>query len=200
MQHPSWTASVKKHYDYDSLAELQEYWLAWVSAGSNSVEKFAKAKPSPVRPANVAGVDALAGRTVQASAQASAPASTIAPTAQSALSDLALLGSQRAEPIDSNPTALASTVAQGWYARKRLEAQNPAGREIAPRGQLSKVGTPMVPPSVRQSGPYQSAHPQPEQPISRSPQRSRAPQFSGPSGPQFRIIDGGTGNVANRFR
>jgi len=41
-QHPSWTANIQKYYGYDTLAELQEYWLAWVEAGSGSVARFAK--------------------------------------------------------------------------------------------------------------------------------------------------------------
>jgi hypothetical protein len=190
MQHPSWTANVKKHYEYDSLAELQEYWLAWVSAGSNSVEKFAKSKPAAVQPASIAAVDPLAGRTVQASA--------IAPRAQSTPADLALRGPESSAYADSNATALASTVTQGWYARKRQEAQTPSGREIAPEGRLSTVSTPMVPPSVRRSGPYQSAHPQPERQISRAPVISQVPQFS--PAPRYRILDGETGNVTSRFR
>ena len=59
MQHPSWTANIKKHYQYDSLAELQEYWLAWVAAGSGPVEKFAK-----VQPARTPAVASLASNTV----------------------------------------------------------------------------------------------------------------------------------------
>jgi hypothetical protein len=42
MRHPSWTDNIRKHYGYNSLAELQQYWLAWVSDGSGSVAKFAK--------------------------------------------------------------------------------------------------------------------------------------------------------------
>ncbi len=42
MKHPSWTDNVKRYYGYDSLKELQDYWLAWVSQGGGPVEKFAK--------------------------------------------------------------------------------------------------------------------------------------------------------------
>jgi len=43
MQNPSWTDSIRRHYGYDSLAELQEQWLGWVSVGNGPVERFAKA-------------------------------------------------------------------------------------------------------------------------------------------------------------
>lgn len=43
MRHPSWTDNVREHYGYDSLAELQDYWLSWVAAGSGPVERFVKA-------------------------------------------------------------------------------------------------------------------------------------------------------------
>ncbi|TWT93145.1 hypothetical protein Pla100_44620 [Neorhodopirellula pilleata] len=52
MQRPSWTANVQKHYGYDSLGELQEYWLSWVEAGSGPVAQFAKAKPQDSTPQN----------------------------------------------------------------------------------------------------------------------------------------------------
>ena len=40
MQHPSWTANVRRHYQYESLAELQKYWVDWVSSGSGPVRPF----------------------------------------------------------------------------------------------------------------------------------------------------------------
>jgi len=53
MKHPSWTSNIQKHYGYDSLAELQDYWLSWVAGGSGPVEKFAKnsAQPPAAQPA-----------------------------------------------------------------------------------------------------------------------------------------------------
>lgn len=42
MRHPSWTKNVRKHYGYESLAELQTYWLAWVRQGSGPVNRFVK--------------------------------------------------------------------------------------------------------------------------------------------------------------
>ncbi len=46
MRHPSWTDNIRRHYGYASLAELQQYWLAWVSAGSGEVTKYAKTQPA----------------------------------------------------------------------------------------------------------------------------------------------------------
>ena len=42
-----WTDAVRRNYGYESLAELQEYWLAWVADGSGSVEQYAK-RDTPV--------------------------------------------------------------------------------------------------------------------------------------------------------
>ena len=47
MQHPSWTDNIRRHYGYASLAELQQYWLSWVSAGSGDVALYAKTQPAP---------------------------------------------------------------------------------------------------------------------------------------------------------
>ncbi|MGV3483466.1 MAG: hypothetical protein ACO1RT_03500 [Planctomycetaceae bacterium] len=76
MQRPSWTENVRKHYGYESLAELQEQWLAWVSAGNGPVDRFAKVN---VRPQQAPGGVALAA--------ASSGASPAAPAARVASAD-----------------------------------------------------------------------------------------------------------------
>jgi hypothetical protein len=43
MARRSWTQAVQVHYEYESLKELQDYWLAWVADGSKDVTQFAKA-------------------------------------------------------------------------------------------------------------------------------------------------------------
>ena len=47
MRNPSWTDNIRRHYGYASLAELQQYWLAWVSEGCGEVTKYAKTEPQP---------------------------------------------------------------------------------------------------------------------------------------------------------
>jgi len=47
MRNPSWTENIRQHYGYASLAELQQYWLAWVSEGCGEVTKYAKTQPQP---------------------------------------------------------------------------------------------------------------------------------------------------------
>ena len=47
MRSPSWTDNIRKHYGYTSLAELQQYWLAWVSEGCGEVTRYAKTQPQP---------------------------------------------------------------------------------------------------------------------------------------------------------
>jgi hypothetical protein len=202
MRNPSWTANVRKHYQYESLAELQQYWLAWVSDGSGSVDRFAKVQPTRAQPASLAAVGA-------ASPNAAASASIRQPAAgdrvqPATATEIALAGSSpgQGRAASATPradaTRLASTNARGWYQRKKLDAQAPAGSSPASAssnlatagsrtsavslGPTSSVGTPMVPPSVRNSGPYQLAHPQAEQQIS----RGGTPIYQPSRGSQFR--------------
>jgi hypothetical protein len=165
MQRPSWTANVKKHYQYDSLAELQQYWLAWVTAGSGSVEKFAKVQPAPAPSVSLAALESSGGR--------------------DAATPLALTAPQQARDpvVQADASLLASTTSQGWYQRKKLDARSPGTLEpVAAAAAPTMTAIPRMPPSVRNSGPYQSAHPQAEQQISRGGARFSAI----PDGPQFR--------------
>lgn len=50
MQNPSWTQSIRNHYGYESLAELQQAWLAWVSNGSGPVDLYVKNAVRPGAP------------------------------------------------------------------------------------------------------------------------------------------------------
>lgn len=171
MQRPSWTENIRKHYGYDSLAELQDYWLAWVSEGSGPVGKFAKIDPPNARQ----DAPQIASRSSVAQASAIEEIPTPAPNpTQMELNEPA------------RGTALASIAgpapgADGWYQRKKLN-QGQGGAEsnsqlalgkLRPAGdqrpakKLAPAITPMVPPSVRDSGRYSSAQPQPESGMSR---------------------------------
>ncbi len=164
IQHPSWTANVKRHYDYDSLAELQKYWVDWVSAGSGPVARFAKVQPN----SDASDVAAL-GTIAQASATAPIkslpaeviPASTPAPDRLAAAptgagKTLTLAAAQ--VPQDQHPQD------QGWYQRQRTKTQSDSAI-----GSIAGAAIrPIVPPSIRQSGLYRSAQPQQEQGISRA--------------------------------
>lgn len=183
MKHQSWTANVKRHYGYDSLKELQDYWLAWVAQGGGPVEKFAKTAPTAAgAPGSEIAAAGPANQIAQASATSpplpnqpaspSRPAATdlsLTAPASKALASLAPLPARPnaalARPFGSeaSPTQLASTSSDGFYVRKRLEAESQPSS-----AQSLEAVKPMVPPSVRNSGPYQSAHPQPEQSMSRS--------------------------------
>lgn len=170
MRRPSWTDNVKKHYDYDSLAELQNYWLAWVGAGSGDVEKFAKIERS-VTPA----AESLASQTVQASATTELSLNEPNRAAHGAAAD----------PNLGKTASIASASSDGWYQRKRLQAQGLASAEPL----SSKTVDPMVPPSIRNSGRYRSTQPRPEQSHSRS---------TLPAGPALRYS--GNPTAPGRFR
>ena len=171
MQHPSWTANVKKHYDYDSLAELQKYWLAWVADGSGPVEKFAKVPP-------------------RSPSQSTPSTNDIAANHGNAVATLNESGRDRPEMAPA--TSLASTTGedagapgQGWYLRQRdqpsrnaapNQTPSPVALASATGSQTAGPGSSrpnagairaIAPPSVVESGPYSAAQPQPEQQISR---------------------------------
>jgi hypothetical protein len=61
MQHPSWTDNIRQHYGYASLAELQQYWLAWVSEGCGEVTKYAKTQTTPASGQLAANVSDTSG-------------------------------------------------------------------------------------------------------------------------------------------
>lgn len=155
MQHPSWTANIKKHYNYDSLAELQNYWLEWVKMGSGPVASFAKIDRNPA-----------SGTVAQASA--TAPINNFAVKG----APMRLNAPAQAETPIAPETRLARTnELRGeigtWYQRRRQEG--PAATEGPASASLTPPVTPIIPPSVRDSGRYRSAQPQPEQRISRDP-------------------------------
>ncbi|MDA8743499.1 hypothetical protein N9N28_02595 [Rubripirellula amarantea] len=222
MQNPSWTANIKKHYGYDSLAQLQEYWLAWVAEGSGPVAKFAKLQPRTSNPGSRSSNPNLTPSSPQSAialASGQSPPFQQQPNRLNAPTVPRDIASQ-----DSQATALASLSDGGWYKRQQQIHQTGAAVPVAanqpnagaglasnaisrppenrqgpdnrqgvndPRanGQQSRVATsgnqddwqsqaivrqrnqqpiaPMMPPSVRNSGRYSSAQPQPEMGMSR---------------------------------
>ncbi|QDT06053.1 hypothetical protein K227x_44600 [Rubripirellula lacrimiformis] len=181
MRHPSWTDNIKKHYGYESLGELQQYWLSWVSDGSGPVARYAKIDRSGGNAQAgynaVAGNNGPTGRPATRNAQAGFNAAATEP------SSLALnsAANPAAGPVGAGPatrliapanpsasrpspaTALASTSSDGWYQRKRQEAVTSDPQLAA----APTIANPMVPPSVRNSGRYKTAQPQPEVQLSR---------------------------------
>jgi hypothetical protein len=187
MQHPSWTTNVRKHYGYESLRELQEYWLAWVEAGSGDVTKFAKLQPRgqsdpatgrPAAPANATPVSlALNPATGSGPNTGSNTAGGWQPNdgkvnLASATSPAALTLTSPAQ------TALGQVTGEGWYlrnARAKVSDQAPVGSPAQLSNQAQQDGNsppsaqlePFMPPSVRSSGIYSAAQPQAEQQGSR---------------------------------
>lgn len=167
IEHPSWTKNVQKHYEYESLAELQRYWVEWVSAGSGPVAKFAKVQPPNDSLANTSLADnRRIAKPDHQIAQASATEIIQAPDPTAlAASDFAA-ANQLAGPEASNhgsrPKTAPSTHVVGWYQRQKSDS------ESAESNTAAAAVRPLVPPSVRQSGRYQSAQPQDEGGISKS--------------------------------
>lgn len=117
MANPSWTLHVRNHYGYESLAELQEAWLAWVADGSGPIEAYVKIPP-------VSGGSPAPEPTAIASTPPRSAAATAAANS----------GRSPAGPANSGPanTAADSSLAMaagnhtvgtdGWYSRLRHQA------------------------------------------------------------------------------
>lgn len=103
MRHPSWTENVRKHYGYESLAELQESWLAWVTDGSGSVQRYVKSRPQPDVPAANGAVAQVSGVTDD-----SPPSTRLA-----------------SRSAGSRSSVLSSPANQSWYHRNRDAAADP---------------------------------------------------------------------------
>lgn len=159
MQRPSWTANVQKHYGYDSLAELQQYWLSWVESGSGPVTQFVKAD---VRPENIAsrGSSATGGT------------SRVAPATALAAADLQARNNDINSLVAANDRGRVSEQSSGdsWYHRRANGETGTAINSIAATPTSvaastpteSKPISPWAPPSVLSSGRYSSATPQGE--------------------------------------
>jgi len=135
MQKPSWTQHVRNHYGYESLAELQEAWLAWVADGSGPVDAYVKQR-TPAAPAALAAADS---QTPNAST----------PDPASLASNLALAA------------AAPGTGTDGWYSRLRREAIS-AG-ETAPRDAGAGRNSRPQPSPQGRSPLHSVSQPQPEQ-------------------------------------
>ncbi len=141
MQKPSWTHHVRSHYGYESLAELQEAWLAWVADGSGPVDAYVKQTPAQQAPTpSTAGPDALA------TAEGRSPSAS-APDPASLASNLSLASASQEAGTD------------GWYSRLRREAIS-AG-EVTPANTTSPPSPPRPSTSL-----HSVSQPQPEQGVS----------------------------------
>lgn len=139
LQQGSWTAAVREHYGYDSLAELQEYWLAWVSDGSGSVDRYAKRDPAATPSVALRG-DRRGSRD----------------------------GVGPASPQSGPATRLAAAQGDSFYQRRRDGQESPPTRSSTtgspnPASAPGSAALPgLIPPSVRGSGRYSAAQPQAE--------------------------------------
>ncbi|WP_231617360.1 hypothetical protein [Novipirellula aureliae] len=157
MKHPSWTSNIQKHYGYDSLAELQDYWLSWVADGSGPVEKFAKNSALPTN-----SVQPLP-QAIRSNPQPGRPIGSVASNATTATAP-----GSTAPGSTAPATTLASTEPGGWYMRQKREAGKQPSNDRKPEAIASESSNSrLMPPSVRNNPRYMSAQPQPEQGMSR---------------------------------
>ncbi|TWT75010.1 hypothetical protein [Allorhodopirellula solitaria] len=146
MQRPSWTANVQKHYGYDSLAELQEYWLKWVEAGSGPVEQYVKADPraASAPDASIASRQPGPGSTQQGSGGDMALASASVP---SDLSQESLHDEATSSMVAANDRGrLAESDSEGgWYHRRAAGQSGAKSTDASASGQMGVTSTPMPP-------------------------------------------------------
>lgn len=137
MQKPSWTHHVRSHYGYESLAELQEAWLAWVANGSGPVDAYVKQLPA------------------SSTATPITLASASGPTAAGPAPDPASLAANVSPASATTPAG-----GDGWYSRLRREAIGAGAKP--PSGQLARGNRPQAPPRSNPSL-HSVSQPQPEQ-------------------------------------
>ncbi|PHQ33496.1 hypothetical protein [Rhodopirellula bahusiensis] len=169
MQRGSWTHNVQKHYGYDSLAELQEFWLAWVEAGSGPVAQFAKRTPRGSQPGSAGGEIALASAT---GPMDSAATSRVAPATA-----LAAAGTMQRGQLASanNSSAESNGSSSSWYVRQLNREEDRSPVESIPTGNSAPIARAnpsnlnadaskprWMPPSVKSSGRYSVSTPQGE--------------------------------------
>lgn len=178
MQRPSWTANVQKHYGYDSLAELQQYWLSWVESGSGPVAQFVKADVRPERTQTIPSTSAVSSVGAIASSRLRATP-RVAPATALAAADMQAQSNDVNSLVAANDRGRVSEQSSGdsWYHRRAngdamtaidslAAAPAPASPDqsaperTAPRRQ--QPISPWAPPSVLSSGRYSAATPQGE--------------------------------------
>lgn len=168
MERGSWTAVVEAHYGYESLAELQEYWLNWVADGSGPVDRYTKrAATAPATAIAAAPQPApQAGRSVGAQL-ASQPGTPPSMVRNAALQTPA----GRPGPSASVASLQGKANEGGWYLRRRQEVET-GGNPVAlaggsqPRVAADNPAVPVTPVTSAPAGPaspYSVSQPQPEQ-------------------------------------
>ena len=123
MRHPSWTSNVRNHYGYESLAKLQEKWLAWVTNGSGPVESFASTRIKPVRPAAKGGSPRADSTNLVAQSESISQVGSIGPEARQSSKgwyqrrrEMTALGKIAANPTGPNPASPAERTSELPYS------------------------------------------------------------------------------------
>lgn len=149
MRHPSWTANVQKHYDYESLAQLQDYWLRWVESGSGDVTQFVKTdRSTPNIDLAIAADASPNNRIAPATAQLGLhrgdrgsdswygrgnPRKTASPASdQLAGLDAGAAASNAITPIDQGWTPPPSVLSAGRYSASQPQGETLGGNDLSP--------------------------------------------------------------------
>jgi hypothetical protein len=182
LRNGSWTKATQRHYDYQSLADLQNQWLEWVKQGSPPMSRHAEptrqeladSDPTSIKSqlARVRGGDAL----VTDGRPAPSPPSSFARQTSP----------QRASA--SRPES------GGWYKRQKERAGDHDERATGPaaviRGQEPDSLVPPPPPPEHQGNADQSA-PVPSRPLVplRRPLRPERTVAAGPAGSRNVLLE-----------
>lgn len=177
MRRPSWTANIQKHYGYESLGELQQYWLSWVESGSGPVAQFVKADNRKNRNlgSDVASNNPTRSSPAQLSSTQLSSESLVAANDRGRISEQSTgdswyhrraqglatdqLGREPFAPASSGAVSQPETLPIALSSYEDLEPL-PPGDRVASRETESK--TTWAPPSVMSSGRYSAATPQGE--------------------------------------
>lgn len=161
MQRSDWTSTVQEHYGYESLAELQTYWLEWLKDGGQSVESFVKRGNSPAT----------------GSLAANAASEPDAGSRKGSELDRRVASARDSRQTQVTPaSAVANADGEGWYLRRRQQAASrDASGDGAPSGRnqiASQIRPPAPSPAgspATRSATHSAAQPQPEQQMGSNP-------------------------------
>ncbi len=156
MKWNNWTAATQKHYQLNSLSDLQVTWLDWVRQGSPEIGSGIESGielAMDTQPATSVGSERERWDATVAGASGLVPLpSPVAPRSQPRGARNNASGSRA--PIrnailstDGNNTILSTSPSNGWYSRRRDEAANRTGNTTTSTntaGTKQHVGRPSI--------------------------------------------------------
>jgi hypothetical protein len=149
----SWTQATQRHYGYESLADLQTTWLAWVKQGSPPISRHAEPTREELANSDPTSIQSQLGRIRGGNALETD--TRPAPTPPTSFASA---------PRDET-TSVSRPASGGWYKRQRQQAEGLSETASSPaadagpvvRGQQPDEALPPAPPPEHQGNAAETA-------------------------------------------